>query len=65
MKKYFIIILTIVFTLFYSCAGDQDYFPDDLDSNFAAQVKTEVYEEATESEMEEGEATPPTEIAIP
>ncbi len=65
MKKYFIIILTVVFTLFYSCAGDQDYFPDDLDSNFAAQVKTEAYEEATETEMVEDAVAPPTEIAIP
>lgn len=65
MKRYFVIILTIISLLIYSCAGEGNYNADDLSSNFAAQAKTEAYEEATETELEEDKPSPPKEIAIP
>ena len=53
MKKYLIIITVLISILFYSCAGQESYSLDDLDSNFAGNFKEESYEEATESEVTE------------
>ena len=49
MKKYFLIVLTVISLLFYSCAGEEGYV-DDMASNFAAEVKSGSYDEVTEAE---------------
>lgn len=69
MKKYIVIILTIIIIFFYSCDGNGEYSPDDLSSNFAAAVKSDNYNEDTEAQLEESteevKSKPPKEIAIP
>jgi len=43
MKKYFIISIAITLILFYSCESNESYFPDDLSSNIAQDIKAEAY----------------------
>ncbi len=64
MKRYIVIIVTIISLVFYSCAGDGSYSADDLASNFAAAA--EPYEEATETDgIEEEELKEVKDIDIP
>ena len=63
MKRYFVIIVTVIFILFYSCAGEGNY-ADDLASNFAPQVKS-AYEETTETEGVEEALEEQKDIVIP
>lgn len=68
MKRYILIITTVIIsTLFYSCGENEAFSPDDLSSNIAAQVKSDVYEEVVEAEIEKDDTapSPPKEINIP
>jgi hypothetical protein len=63
MKNSIIIAATVLSILFCSCNGEGTY-SEDLSSNFAAEVKTEVYNEIIESSLEKETETSKT-IDIP
>jgi len=65
MKKYFIITIAITSMLFYACNGNMESSQYDLASNIAAEVKTEGYEEVTETEASEDDLEGRKDIAIP
>ena len=65
MKKYNLILITVIIITLYSCTGKEASI-DDLSSNIAADVKSEAYEEATETEYDKETAVnPPEKIDIP
>ncbi|NQX96710.1 MAG: DUF4349 domain-containing protein [Flavobacteriales bacterium] len=43
MKKYIVIIITVISILFYSCSENESYISADLASNFTAEAKSEIY----------------------
>ncbi|PCJ28062.1 MAG: hypothetical protein COA97_01950 [Flavobacteriales bacterium] len=48
MKRYFIITLTVISLLIYSCAGEGSYSKDDLLSNYSPEAISESFTEAEE-----------------
>ncbi len=55
MKKITVIVITVLSILCYSCSRNENY-EDKLTSNIAAELKAEVYDEGTETPVEESKS---------